>query len=277
MNSTLRWIAQHGERLLFTGLGLVFSSFSIIRLWQGDITAASASFGMGFLSFIYANVARFKKFKGLGFEAELWEDKKKEAEHLIERLKEVVSIYTREIVLSKVKDGRWSDGGNWHERWKLYDDLVQQHNTLGQKISFSSLKKEVDDYFLFDMVMPQWEKCRKALNASNSKAHEAINTRFGSPIEDSVGYGAELEKLRAINIVIEDPLSISRGENLAEHVLNLVIEAKDGFKSAFGVPLEIDTAMLDRLAAISKLYNDRPVKVTDELIAWADRSNYDPH
>lgn len=262
---------------IFTGLGLVFSSFSTITLWQGDITAASASFGLGFLSFIYANVARFKKFKGLGFEAELWEDKKKEAEHLIERLKEVVSIYTREIVLSKVKDGRWSDGDNWQERWKLYDVLVQQHTTLGQQINFSSLKKEVDDYFLFDMVMPQWEKCRKALNASNSNAHETINIRFGSPIRDSIGYGAELEKLRAINIHIEDPLSVSRRENLAEYALNLMIEAKDGFKSTFDVPFEIDTAVLHRLAAISKLYDDRPVKVNDELIAWADRSNYDPH
>ena len=70
-------------------------------------------FGLGFLSFIYANVARFKRFKGLGFEAELWEDKQKEAADLIERLREVVSIYSREVILGKVRAGRFANGPDW--------------------------------------------------------------------------------------------------------------------------------------------------------------------
>ncbi len=132
-----------------------------------------------------------KKFKGLGFEAELWEDKKKEAETLIERLKDVVTIYTREIVMLKVKDGRWSDGVDWHERWQLFDDLVRQHSTLGQQIDFEPLRKEVEDYFLFDMTMPQWNKCQHRMNDCIAKASEALNAKYGSPIRDSAGYGAE--------------------------------------------------------------------------------------
>ena len=75
-----------------------------------QMTNAGIVFGLGFLSFIYANVARYKRFKGLGFEAELWEDKQKEAADLIDRLKNVVSIYTREVILGKVEGwtvGEW--------------------------------------------------------------------------------------------------------------------------------------------------------------------------
>lgn len=63
-------------------------------------------------------------------EAELWEDKQKEAADLIERLREVVSIYTREVIVGKVKAGRWGGKADWGEHWKLYDDLVTQHNVL---------------------------------------------------------------------------------------------------------------------------------------------------
>ena len=54
-------------------------TFSIFHLVQQNLAMASASFAMAFVSFIWANISRFKRFKGLGIEAELWEDKKKEA------------------------------------------------------------------------------------------------------------------------------------------------------------------------------------------------------
>lgn len=272
MKPFLRWISEYGERLLFSVLGLIFVGFSILGLWQRDITSASASFGLGFLSFIYANVARFKKFKGLGFEAELWEDKKKEAEHLIERLKAVVSIYTQEVVLSKVTAGRTGTSAGWRERWKLYDDLVQHHSTLGQEIDFTNLKKEIDSYFLFDMTMIQYSKVRNSLQDSYSQANSILKKRFGSPVSDIPGFSRELEKLRSIQLDIKDLLEIAKRDNLADRILNLIVEAKDGFQQHFGIPVDIDADVLDRLAQISMLFENRPVKVTDQLIAWTEKS-----
>src|SRR5690606_38058585 len=152
--------------------------------------------GLGFLSFIYANVARFKRFKGLGFEAELWEDKQKEAADLINQLKNVVSIYTREVVLGKVKAGRLGNGPDWKSHWQLYDDLVTQHGILGQRIDFSDVKKEMDDYFLFDMSMPGINKIREAALKGKGAAMEKINQEFGNPIRDIEGYGKRLEQHR---------------------------------------------------------------------------------
>jgi hypothetical protein len=103
-----KWFIANWERVLFVIVGLALLGGSLKLIYIEKVTEAAVVFGLGFLSFIYANVARFKRFKGLGFEAELWEDKQKEAADLIERLREVVSIYTREVVLGKIKAGRLS-------------------------------------------------------------------------------------------------------------------------------------------------------------------------
>ena len=150
----LKFIKNHWEQIFFGIVGLIFLSFSLSGLWTGDVAGASATFAMAFFSFIYANISRFKRFKGLGFEAELWEDKQKEAEQLIDRLKAVVSVYTREIVMGRVKQGRFGSGGNWREHWRVYHEFVDRHSDLGQDIDFSDLKKSMDKYFIFDMTLP---------------------------------------------------------------------------------------------------------------------------
>ena len=70
---------QLGTGALFVVVGLTFLGMCFYLLYAEKVAEAAVVFGLGFLSFIYANVARFKRFKGPGFEAELWEDKKKEA------------------------------------------------------------------------------------------------------------------------------------------------------------------------------------------------------
>jgi hypothetical protein len=264
-----RWFSANWERMLFVIVGLGFFGACFYLLYAQKVTDAAVLFGLGFLSFIYANVARFKRFKGLGFEAELWEDKQKEAADLIERLREVVSIYTREVILGRVTFGRLHDKIDWKGHWKLYDDLVTQHNLLGQKIDFSILKKSMDDYFLFDMTMPAIDKIRLAAHVGKGAAMQKINEEFGSPIRDSEGFSKRLERHRVIRDEIKDPFEISTTSDLAGHALNVWRDTKERLSQDFGVETEIEPKVHERLERISKLYQSRPVRVTDELIAWA--------
>jgi hypothetical protein len=134
------------ERILFGLVGFACLILCFRALWSGQITAGVALFGMAFFSFFYSNLARFKRFKGLGFEAELWEDKQKEAADLIDRLKGIVSTYTREIVMGNVMRGRRGGGEDWEKRWALFDELTGKHTELGQDIDFSPLKREMDGF-----------------------------------------------------------------------------------------------------------------------------------
>lgn len=271
LRKSATWLAANWERMLFVIAGLAFLGTCFYFLYTEKVTEAALVFGLGFLSFIYANVARFKRFKGLGFEAELWEDKKKEAANLIEQLREVVAIYTREVILTKVTAGRWVGKTDWQGRWKLYDDLVTQHTALGQNIDLSSVKKVMDDYFLFDMTLPEIGKIREATMAAKSVAMQKINQEFGSPIRDAEKYSRRLEQYRAIQEGIEHPFDISAKSDLAGHAHAVWRDTKERLKRDFGVEADIDPEVLERLEKLSRLYQSRPVCVTDELIDSADR------
>ncbi|MEP2027385.1 MAG: hypothetical protein ABJI96_01605 [Paracoccaceae bacterium] len=266
----LNFIKVHWEQAFFRFVGLVFLGFSLSQLWAGEIAGTSATFAMAFFCFFYANISRFKRFKGLGFEAELWEDKKKEAEHLIERLKGVVSVYTREIVMMSVKRGRWGDGGNWRERWKVYDELVGFHSELGQEIDFSDLKKDVDAYFIFDMVLPLYEKIGKTLMDGRAKARALIKKEFGSPIKDVDGYRLRHKQLSAVPEKMDGLINIAKTDDSAAAVLEWSKSYKKMLAEDFDVTVEFDQEMIKSLEEISRLYQAGPIDVTEELLSRFD-------
>ncbi|OKP79625.1 hypothetical protein BTE77_05830 [Ensifer adhaerens] len=264
-------ISEYWERVVFGVFGLIGLIFSFKYMYAEKVTEASAVFAIAFLSFLYANVSRFKRFKGLGFEAELWEDKQKEAADLIERLKSVVSIYTNEVVLTAVKQGRLVSGTQWQEKWKLFHDLVEQHDSLGQKIDFSALKKKVDDYFLFDMCIQPARSLQRAIRDGENKASANIKNEFGSPITDADGYSKRSQQLSEVKNHIEDAFQVGQSQNLAKLTLEMAEDAKAKLKSGFGVDLQLPENEISRLVAISGLYEKRPIQVTSELISWAER------
>ncbi len=269
----MKSLADNWQRFVFAIVGLTCLYYSFDFLQRGDVPNASAVFAISFLSFIYSNIARFKRFKGLGFEAELWEDKQKEAADLIERLKNVVSIYTSEVVLASVKRGRLVDGVRWEENWKLYGDLVNQHTALGQRIDFSKLKKEMDDYFLYDMTMNVYRQFQHPFSSAYAQARSDIEKEFGSVVSDHEGYGAKHAQLREASFKIEEPFKIAMSQNLAGIMRERALDCVTRFQEAFSIDVNLDEGLMARLAAISDLYASRPVEVTDELIQWANRNS----
>lgn len=261
------------ERVVFSFFGFAFLGVCFYYVYLGRVADAAVLFGIGFLCFVYANISRFKRFKGLGFEAELWEDKQKEAADLIQRLREVLSIYTRELVLGRVTRMR-AGGHDWRESWKLYDDLIDRHSALGQSIDFSDLKNEIDDYFLIDMTYPAVDSIRLACSEAKNKAMEKIRLEFGSPIRDGQGYSKRVEQWRSIPEEVKDCAQVVFArEDLAERALSVWHEAKVRLEADFGVEAHIDEAIIFRLEQLSKVFRSRPIKVTDELIRWANSTD----
>ena len=54
--------------------------------------SATAAWSFGFLLFILLLLSKFKRFKGFGFEAELWEQKQAEAAALVDQLKSLSKL-----------------------------------------------------------------------------------------------------------------------------------------------------------------------------------------
>lgn len=268
----MNWFGENWQRVLFAIIGFVFLLFSIKYAINDKIAESSGTFAISFLSFLYSNISRFKKFKGLGFEAELWEDKQKEAAELIDRLKKIVSIFTTQTVLNSVTKNRWGGPADWKSNWKLYDDLVDQHKVLGHKIDFSDLKKQVDDYFLFDLCMHN-SSIRKRITAARSTARKMIEDEFGDPVSDQVGHVKRHAQLREIIEKFDDPFKVSTRANLAREMLQWAEKAKTAAKEHFGINIEFDRSEMEKLEKLSKLYENRPVEVTEELIEMSKLGN----
>lgn len=270
MSRFWRYLKGSWERILFGCVGVTCLIFTFFFLWNNQIASASAVFAMSFFSFFYSNLARFKRFKGLGFEAELWEDKQKEAAHLIDRLKSVVAVYTREIVMNNVMRGRWGGSESWQKRWSLLDELEGRHSELGQQIDFSDLKHDVESVFIFDICSPLASSVRQSIESAKSEANNAANARFGSPITDLDGWNAFHEQLRSI-VSSEDHLfERAKTENIAQGVLSIAQNANVALREDFSIELRFKDGVIERLETLAALLSHRPITISPELVSWAD-------
>ncbi|MCG7624160.1 hypothetical protein [Epibacterium sp. Ofav1-8] len=265
------WIKINWERSFLFLIALVFLAFSIRFLIMNDVAGATATFVMAFLCLVYGNVSRFKRFKGLGFEAELWEDKQKEAADLIDRLKNIVQVYTREIVMMKVMTGRFGGGSEWPDRWALYEELVGQHDTLGQKIDFLPLKEKVYRVMVFDAVSFLSERIQRTLTPAYSKAQDAITAEFGNPATDQEGHKKRREELKALHFEMRDLFKVSETENVAHYVLSNVEKTAKGLRENFEVEVELPADAMKNLRKIDALFRVGDFHAEPELMQWADR------
>jgi hypothetical protein len=264
-----RYLGKNWERWLFGLVGGACLILTFRYLFSGNMATGSALFAMSFFSFFYSNLARFKRFKGLGFEAELWEDKQKEAADLIGRLKNIVAAYTREIVMGTVMRGRLGGSASWEERWALFDELTGQHTELGQDIDFSQLKNDVDSAFIFDICLPLSQSLNKSVEDGKRKARDQINQKYGSPITDSDSYNADIQSINGINVKFDNLFERAKSENIAQEILDATQDAKRKLATA-GVEVAFEPQDVERLESMAKIIKRRPIAITSELTAWAN-------
>lgn len=269
IRSGVSYLCANWERILFGLVGAACLVLTFRALLQNQVPTGAALFGMAFFSFFYANLARFKKFKGLGFEAELWEDKQKEAADLIDRLKSIVSTYTREIVMENVMRGRFTSGETWVKRWQLFDELSGKHFELGQEIDFSDLKRDMDSVFIFDICLPLSESIRNTIDVARSDMVKNIEEKYGSPVRDIESITREIARLNAMQFSFDDLFERAKSENIARLILDTAASAKTRVREDFCVVLDYKTDVIERLEAMVRFIANRPIAVTPQLIEWS--------
>lgn len=267
------WVKANWERYFLFSVAIIFLIFSISFLFKAEVTGAIAAFVMFFLCLIYGNVSRFKRFKGLGFEAELWEDKQREAADLIERLKNIVQVYTREIVMMRVMAGRLGGGSQWPDRWALFEELVGQHDTLGQNIDFMPLKEKVYRVMVFDAVSRTLTKIHSALSKAHGEASKLVESEFGTQITDPTARDKRRAELKSIKYELPDLFKVSEKENTAAFVLGVVEEAAVALRNKFGIEVDLPAEEMQKLRQIEKLFNDGKFDIDPKLVMWADKDS----
>jgi len=103
--------------MLGVGIGLAFT----------DRTAsAGAAWGVGFLLVALLLISKFKRFKGFGFEAEMWEQKQEEAAALVDQLKSLATVISKQMAVIAARVGQWGSALSMTELADLIEDLQEQ-------------------------------------------------------------------------------------------------------------------------------------------------------
>jgi len=272
INTSREFIVEHWERAIFCFVGLIFLVASINLLLQTNVPYAAASVGIAVLCFLYGNASRFKRFKGFGIEAEMWEETKKEAEDLISRLKTVIEIYSTEILLHAVTKNRFESGSNWPHILQLYQDLSNQHDVLGHDIDISKIKTTIEDYFLLDICTESCTQIRHKIIMGKEKAMGSLD-HSRQDEEGATIYRSKRKSIQSISPEPEDWLLLSSNNTLADEAIRVWQSAKERLMAEHQVEIEIDQRYLDRLHFASTLYKKRPLDITPDLLPLADRDS----
>lgn len=208
----------------------------------------------------------FKKVKGFGIEAELWEDKQKEAEVLIKQLK----LMTSEILLNKVRAGRWGSGSAWHETWSLFDRLLAEGKAVYGSYDLDETRKQMEDYLIFDVVQPRVENLLQSIAAGVAKGRAAINEKYGSPITDAAGFSADMDRLRSIPTDLgKDLLGLAKLRRFTSSALRLFQESAGRLKD-LSIKIEEDQSLVEELRTLQALEEQQPID-RDRLLAFLNK------
>jgi len=161
--------------LNFIGFGLLFVSIFLFGL-KGMATEMGIAVAASAVFLAFANLDKFSKFKGAGFEAEL-RDVVKEANATIEHLK---SVATPLIVTSldlMTKGGRYVDDVGINKSHELFDKLVNLENEIGLKdVMLDEAKIKYIRIHAWDMVV---ELCRNIERAGEANFSLTAKEKIG--------------------------------------------------------------------------------------------------
>lgn len=77
---------------------------------QDKTATAGTVLGFGFLLVALLLLAKFKRIKGFGFEAEMWDEKQVQAAALVDKLTALATLTSEQVALISAKLGLWDAG-----------------------------------------------------------------------------------------------------------------------------------------------------------------------
>ncbi|MCA8929932.1 MAG: hypothetical protein KDC18_17870 [Alphaproteobacteria bacterium] len=179
------------------GCTLLAGACILLSVWMvisEKTQTATLTFGFGVVLLFLALISRFKKFKGFGLEAELWENKQEEAEKIITLMRSQSLILSKQIIELMGSTGRFYSIRNRQMLFDASENLDRSLRNLGAS------DKEIDDvmhglhYFhAIDISHLIFGEFNKIINEKINKNREKILLKFGSPIKDIDGFNSAMK------------------------------------------------------------------------------------
>ncbi|QDF74341.1 MULTISPECIES: hypothetical protein [Shewanella] len=159
--------------LFISGVGLGY---------MDKVGAATATYTAAVLSLIFAFLPEFKKFKGLGIEAELLDKKIEETEHLLKQLRDITAPISEMLISSTARAGRWEAGLPRSQKYELIQRIESELKKCGvEAAQLERAKADWHFYNIFDLASPIFERITKKLQPIQQEREKTLG-EFKQPI-----------------------------------------------------------------------------------------------
>ena len=257
------------ESLLLKVCGFGLICLAVYFLFIGNVPGATLCAAVGLLLTFLARFSQFKRFKGWGFEAEMWEEKQQEAEKLVESLKGIAALTAREVMLQSIKSGRWGSGKRWEDHWKLFEEVKSAQAGLLSEEGKKEVRRLIDRWFLHDMAINEFGKLKEIVNKETERARQVIRAKFGNPVSDPAAFAAEMQVLSTLDKSI-GLFELAGTKPLIESIDAWWEDAHTKLAS-YEIVIAMPGEIRSRLDTYKALESLPEMPVTKELIASADR------
>ena len=237
---------------LFAGICCVLLGFGFHYLLKDEVSTAVTLFFLALAFSVFGNLSRFKRFKGFGFEMEVWNDVQEKADSLVKKHERVTILHAKEILWNTVMMGRWPSKDRWRGIYRKFDEIVKE---VGSPIEFSELRQNMDRMCINDIVHDIATVFGRYLNLNHTKASDFINQRHPSPVVDNVGFG-NLHRIlsETHSLTLGDPLTQNTGEVFLGEIRRIELI----FQETFDIDNRFGTSAVSILEEASRLYNASP-------------------
>lgn len=239
---------------LFAGICCVLLGFGFHYLLKDDVSVAATLFCLALAFSVFGNLSRFKRFKGFGFEMEVWNDVQEQADALVSKHEKIIAIHTKEILWNAVMMGRWSDGqdDDWKRVYGAFNEIVGE---VGVRGNFSELRQNMDRMCIGDIVYDIATVFGRYCKVNYQKAIDFINQRHPSPVTDHLGFNDLHHVLSETNT---GPFGDQLTQDTASLFLKEIGRIELIFRETFDIDDRFDPSAVRILEEASRLYNASP-------------------
>jgi hypothetical protein len=182
------WIEIAGALIIVVGCFAMFSIGAYLVLTDRP-TSAALTWGFAFLLVVLLLLAKFKRFKGFGFEAELWEEKQAEAAALVDQMRSLSNLICKQMASIAARVGLWDSALSPAELVDFVDDL---RSHLGA-IESSPHESEETLHPLYQRLEAEYRRmAREVAAAAFRSGTEDVNGAIDSMDMDRRRQAAEL-------------------------------------------------------------------------------------
>lgn len=252
---------------MFFLIGVAFLALTLNLVFEETAGEALAPGILSLLSFFLAN-PQFKRLEFFGIKMEKLEKQQQQAEHLIQRLRRIVELYSSEIVLQKVKSGRWQGDSNWSEVWSLYKELAAQHSSLELELDMRDAGLVLRTYLLFDIFMKHHAEIEKPMREIRSEAGRIVNQRYPQADYSNTAFAAEMA-LISMPRRHQTPFELAKERRLARTLLEEYSLTSETMKRHFNLDFVPAPEVLQLIKRMADLELQQEFEITSDLILLA--------